>query len=155
MRRGLTAAVVVGALAVVVGGGVVLVRRGADTLADTAHVDREASILNQAKGSRAPTYVAFKGSQGACTGTGDYADVRIGMPITVEADNGRLVGQAWLAAGQVTTDGEEPACSFVFSVPGLAEATGYRISAGDLESIDVTPEELQAAGWEVTLTIGP
>ena len=154
MRRGLTAAVVVGALAVVVGGGVVLVMRGADapprrpTL--TGRLD-----LNQARGSRAPTYVAFKGSQAACTGTGDYADVRIGMPITVEADGGRLIGQAWLAAGQVTTDGEERACSFVFSVPGLAEAPGYRINAGDLESIDVTPEELQAAGWKVTLTIGP
>ncbi len=154
MRRGLTAAVVVSASAVVIGGGLVLVRRGADTPTTrptlTGRVD-----LNQARGGAAPTYVAFKGSQGACTGTGDYTNVRIGMPITVEAENGRLVGQGWLAAGQVTTDGEEPACSFVFTVPGLAEATGYRINASDLESIDVTPEELQAEGWEVTLTIVP
>jgi hypothetical protein len=153
MGRGLVA---VGIAAVLVAGGFLLVTRRVDTpparQALTGRLD-----LVQSRGSRAPNYVTLREGQDDCTGAGKYANVRIGMPITVEGNTGLLVGQGWLGAGQVTEDaeGSSPACSFTFTVSDLAGAPIYRVSAGDLDSVEVSAEDLQAAGWEVLLKVGP
>ena len=123
--------------------------------AERAHVDGKAELV-QAKRSGSRTFVKLDGEPGGCVGTGEYADIRIGMPITVEDDEGVLIGQAWLDPGEVTTHGprSSPACSFAFTVDNLAPATNYRIAPGDRDAVDVSLKQLQAAGWEIALTIG-
>jgi hypothetical protein len=150
--RGLLALVFV---ALVAGGGVLLVRRG--EAPSTGHTLTGRLQLIQARGQATPTFTRASGSPRDCVGAGDNSEVQVGMPISVEDERGVLIGRAWLGSGQVTTPGSRssPACSFAFTIHDLASATTYRITPGDRDPVDVSLEQLQSAGWEVTLTIGP
>ena len=154
----LAVSLIVGAL-LVAGGALLAARLGGWPPASPAamHTLTGSLDLLQSTGTRSSNYDVPDGGRAGCVGLRGYADVRTGMQIRVEDETGRLIGQGGLEQGELTmnVDDATPACTFAFSVPDLPEAERYRVGSGSRGTFAFTREELDAAGWEVTLTLGP
>jgi len=98
---------------------------------------------------------------GECRGTGGYGDLRSGLPVRASDPDGRLLASGTLAASPVATnaDGQVPVperlrCVWTFVLPALPERPAYWVGIGDRGAVTYTRDELDAAGWNVEVSLG-
>ena len=149
--RGLLVAVVV--IAVVAGAAAFVMTRPPGPTPKVRHTIAGRLDLVQARPGQPQTFIATAGGA-SCSGIGAYRDVRLGMPVTVETADGAFLGQGWLEPGEVVaaSEGARPTCSFPFSA-SVADASDYRLTPGTRDPTDTLRDELESAGWEVTITL--
>jgi hypothetical protein len=92
-----------------------------------------------------------------CEGLGAYADLRARSHLTVEDENGTVIGQGELGTGQIDLnfDRSKVACHFPFIVPGLPRAARYQIDTGNPGSFSYAFDDLVSKRWYVTVSVGP
>jgi hypothetical protein len=155
--RGLFVGVVVATL--LVGGGTFLAMRLVSSSSGSRGGQMLAGSLDllPAEGKGASNYSVPRDGGTDCVGQGTYSDVRPGMPIRVEDETGKLIGQGKLGVGETSLSiaAATQACSFTFTVPNLPPAEVYSVAPGTRKAFSLTREDLDAAGWHVTLTLGP
>jgi uncharacterized coiled-coil protein SlyX len=88
-------------------------------------------------------------SDTTCTGAESYSEVRAGVVVTVTDEAGAIVGTSPLGQGVKTNN---TTCVFPFSLE-VTEARFYTFSVGNLGEVTYSYEEMEASGWEVSLTI--
>jgi hypothetical protein len=91
---------------------------------------------------------------GGCTqekaGPGEFADLRRGTPVVVTDETGAVLGEGGLSEGSDVLS----TCWFRFRVGPLPRAATYTIRVAEREPATFSYEELEAAGWNVTLDFG-
>jgi hypothetical protein len=85
-----------------------------------------------------------------CWGTGGFGDIDEGMAVTVTNEADVVIGNGALGPGEVTDDG----CRFYFRAPNVPVAKFYRVEAGRRGKVNYSYEQMQAAGWNIGLTLG-
>ena len=92
-----------------------------------------------------------------CEGLGAYADVRARSHVTVEDENGTVIGGGELGKGQIDLnfDQSKVACHFPFVVPGLPKSARYQIDTGSPGSFSYAFDDLVSKRWYVTVSVGP
>lgn len=118
----------------------------------------------------------------ACRGGGGYDDQRAGAQVTVRNEAGDVIGIGRLSTGEYgalrvdtgepisslgmwrtsngtkTDDGDwayRGLCVFTFTVELTEDSDFYEVQVADRNPLTHTRAELEAAGWEVALTLGP
>ncbi len=98
---------------------------------------------------------------GECRGTGGYADLRSGVPVTVSDPGGTVLDTSQLRARAAPTDaaGQVPPpvrrrCIWEFGFRDLPDHPSYTIAIGERGEVPYTREELEADGWTVQVELG-
>lgn len=94
-----------------------------------------------------------------CAGAGGYDDLDEGTQVRVTDGGGEILALGALEAGELTDflgpyreKGWE--CTFTFEVAEIPDADFYQVEVSHRGELAYTPEELEAAGWNVDLTLG-
>ncbi|MFQ5968219.1 MAG: PASTA domain-containing protein [Acidimicrobiia bacterium] len=93
---------------------------------------------------------SFSGTADDCAGTGDFSDLRAGLPVVVRDEVGGVLGQGQLEQGSI--DGER--CDFAFEVAGIPWAISYSIEVGERIREPSEYLRLQMAQWHVDFNVG-
>lgn len=96
---------------------------------------------------------ASDGDRRGCEGQGDFGDLVAGAEVTVRDGDGVTVGSAGLPTGEVLIQDGAELCHFAVIVM-VEEADDYDIRVAGRDGDAFTRTELEAAGWEVGLTLG-
>lgn len=88
---------------------------------------------------------------GSCQGDGGFDDIHAGANVTIEDENGRLVGAGAVSTGRIVNGGS---CQLEFSTVGFVEeALFYTVYVGDRGGPTWSRRTLQFQSWEVALTL--
>lgn len=88
---------------------------------------------------------------GQCQGTDGYSDLGPGTPVTLKDENGTILADASLSLGTGTSS----QCTFTFTLTGVPDtARFYSVEVGRRGAITDSHDELQAAGWMFSLSMG-
>lgn len=90
-------------------------------------------------------------SGGPCTGTGGYNDLRQGATVTISDGAGNVLGLGRLSSGMGMTS---VVCRFTFTVEELPRSDFYQVDVAGRDAPSYTFEEMQAANWTISLSIG-
>jgi hypothetical protein len=98
---------------------------------------------------------------GECRGTGGYADLRSGVRVEARDGEGALLATGALTAQPPPTDAqggipqaERRRCVWAFRLEALPPRDAYEIAIGDRGRVTYTRQELDAAGWNVDVSLG-
>lgn len=98
---------------------------------------------------------------GECRGTGGYSDLRSGVVAVVRDESGTRLADAPLTAEPAPTtaagtisEAERRRCVWTFTLRDIPERPAYRIAIGERGSVRYTREELEAAGWNIDVSLG-
>jgi hypothetical protein len=86
----------------------------------------------------------------ACYGSGGYADIKAGMPVTVKDESGKILGATTLGTGT----GGTYDCKFTFSFTDVGDASVYSIEGGRRGAVSYTKAQMEQQNWMVGLQIG-
>lgn len=88
----------------------------------------------------------------SCSGSGGFADLRSGAPVTVADASGTLLGTTSLSSGKMTGG----YCAFSFDLGEVQQSDFYQLSvASDRRGLQrYSEQELRSAGENLTLTLG-
>jgi hypothetical protein len=87
---------------------------------------------------------------GGCSGSGGYEDIGPGLQARVSNESGTVIGTGNLGPGEVIEDG----CRFYFSISDVPVAKFYRVEVGGRGEISYSYEQMKAAVWNVSLSLG-
>jgi hypothetical protein len=95
----------------------------------------------------------------ACTGAGDYSDIKKGTQVRVTDASGKQIGKASLEDGRgeeddnTDADGSEThICEFPFGVANVATTDSYTVTVGGRTDASLTRslEEMRSIFWQLT-----
>jgi hypothetical protein len=97
-------------------------------------------------------------SGGSCRGTGGYSDMDGGTPVTVEDEDGTVIGSGELKFGKTagTAGGFWAECEFPFYVSDLPDDAKFyvvRIGSGNRGELSYSHAELEEQDWTVGLSL--
>lgn len=95
----------------------------------------------------------IEGDLPRCAGRGEFGDLVRGADVIVLDNDGMVIGRASLTEGEVLVQAGVEICAFTVSVD-VGDASFYDIRVADRAGDVFTRAELEAAGWEATLTLG-
>lgn len=88
---------------------------------------------------------------GQCQGADGYSDIGPGTPVTLKDENGTTLADTSLGYGTGTV----ARCTFTFTLTGVTDtAKFYSIEVGRRGAITNSHDELKAAGWTFSLSMG-
>jgi hypothetical protein len=94
---------------------------------------------------------------GGCSGTGGYADIKVGTGVVVRDAEGTIVGTAALA---IDPNGPAPfasgnyQCGYAFTVAGLPDSAFYQVEVASRGALTYSLADLEAKAWRVSLDLG-
>jgi hypothetical protein len=91
------------------------------------------------------------GSDGGCSGTGGYSDIRPGIDVVVSDGSGSIIATTDLSVG---TPIDDVTCSFTFRLEDVPPTTFYTVEVGDRGQITYSAADLAAENWNITLELG-
>ena len=130
-------------LVLAVAGGLALVASGALTPHHTITGDY---ILVDSTGN--PPLIAVDGS--ACRGTGGYADIAPGAPVTLRDGAAALLGTTTLSGGS----GSATECDFTFSFANVPEVGAYTVEVSGRGAVTNALDDMKAQDWTFALRLG-
>jgi hypothetical protein len=104
---------------------------------------------------------------GQCLGARGYDDIGVGTGVIIRDGSGATLASTKLATSTGKTvnelmPGKYPElanrvvqCNYTWSAPQVADADFYEIEVGHRGGITLSKEELKAAGWKVSTSLGP
>lgn len=95
----------------------------------------------------------------SCSGTGGYDDIRGGLGVVVKDAAGKTIATGQLGPGVAMQTLDTGAitlydCRFPITLTDVPESDFYEIEVGRRGSLSYSQEQMEAAGWNVALTIG-
>jgi hypothetical protein len=99
-------------------------------------------------GTAGEDYLEAEGA--GCFGYGGYDDVEAGLQVVVSNEANTVIGNGTLSSGEVTGDG----CKFTFQVQSVPVAKFYNIEVGRRGKLSYSFDEMRAASWGVSFTLG-
>jgi hypothetical protein len=88
-----------------------------------------------------------------CAGRDGYSDIDEGLGVTVRDEDGTTIGSSRLTQEGLEEVGDENRCHFTFAVQ-VTPASFYAIEVGDRGEITYSHADMEAAGWQVELSLG-
>lgn len=90
----------------------------------------------------------------ACSGSGGYADLTAGAPVTVRNESGAIIATGALDAG--TSDSTYPTvvCHFTYTISNVPDAKFYSVEVSHRGGLTYSKDQLNANGWKLDATIG-
>jgi hypothetical protein len=92
----------------------------------------------------------YQANGSSCSGSGGYADIRAGVPVTVRDESGTLLASSSLRDGEV--DGLR--CVFTFELGDIERSDFYTFEVGRRGELTYSHDELAANGWHVGFYLG-
>jgi hypothetical protein len=96
-------------------------------------------------------YLARFPAGGPCKGLGPYADLLGGTVVTVADETGATVATGSLDIGKVA---DRSTCEFAVVVQDVPKAARYQLAIDGRPLGTYAYGDLEASGWQVTLTLG-
>jgi hypothetical protein len=145
-RRIRVAAVAVVALVVVAGcGGNGRNNRAATTTTQRTYIIGGTFTLTGTEGED-----FLQAESAGCFGYGGYDDIEAGLQVVISNEANTVIGNGALGPGEITDDG----CLFRFQVRDVPVAKFYNIEVGRRGKLNYSYDQMKAASWGVSLTLG-
>jgi len=93
-------------------------------------------------------------SGNACSGSGGYADLTAGAPVTIKNESGAIIATGTLDAGVSDSIYPTVVCHFTYTISNIPTAKFYMVEVSHRGALTYSQEQLDANGWKSDVTIG-